>query len=154
MKNRRKVSVLAALTLMVSTMVLFTGCNQIYKKKLIGVWEVKKVSGVDILPPSPVDTKVYAYFTDDGTCGTVVKVEQGAISGIFKGEEAKYEFNNPKLTIKTPEVSFTLDCKFSGKELILKGKTENEEVSIELKKVSSPSLNECKNAKKVPGIGG
>ncbi len=153
MKNRRNVSVLAALTLMVSTMVLFTGCNQIYKKKLIGVWEVEKVSGVD-LPPSPVDAKVYAYFTDDGTCGTVAKVTQGAVSGIFKGEEAKYEFNNPKLTIKIIGESLTLDCKFSGKKLILKGKSENEEVSIELKKVSSPSLNECKNAKKPTGIGG
>lgn len=153
MKNRRNVSVLVVLTLMVSTMVLFTGCNQIYKKKLIGVWEVEKVSGLD-LPPLPVDAKVYAYFTDDGTCGTVVKVTQGAVSGIFKGEEAEYEFNNPKLTIKITGESLTLDCKFSGKELTLRGKIENEEVNIELEKVSSPSLNECKNAKKVPGIGG
>ncbi len=164
MKNRKKIiSVLAVLTLMVSTMVLFTGCNQFYKKKLVGVWEVKKEVDKDgknllaFLALMGTDIKPYAYFTDDGKYGIVVKGKVGIVSGIFKANETNYEFNNPKLTIKSGSTSYTVDCEFSGNKLILKGKIDgNTEGTIELEKASSPSLDECKNARKLPlpNIGG
>lgn len=149
---------------MVSTMVLFTGCNQFYKKKLVGVWEVKKIAdknGNDIsaalLALMGTNIKQYAYFTDDGKYGMVVKGKVGIVSGIFKANETNYEFNNPKLTIKNGSTSYTVDCEFSGNKLILKGKIDgNTEVTVELEKASSPSLDECKNASKLPlpNIGG
>ncbi|UTC62640.1 hypothetical protein E4O05_01650 [Treponema sp. OMZ 787] len=111
MKNRKNiVSLLVVLILMVSTVALFTGCDHIYKQKLVGVWEVKKITVDGKSMEFPLDamgskTHTYVYFTADGKHGRAVKVTGApvpAMEGLFKADdEVDYAIKGNKISIKT-----------------------------------------------------
>ena len=159
MKNRKNfVYVLAVMILMVSTVALFTGCDHIYKQKLVGVWEVKKVSADGLSMEFPMDiigvkTYSYVYFTADGKFGMATKIEGNPISsmnGLFKNNlEEEYTIKGSKITVKKGNTEEVGTFELKGTNLILKTKNDGKEASIEAVKTASPSLDDIKNAKKL-----
>lgn len=156
MKNRKNiVSLLVVLILMVSTVALFTGCDHIYKQKLVGVWEVKKLTADGNSMEFPLEamgskTHNYVYFTADGKYGRAVKVTASlvpAAEGLFKADdEVDYAIKGDKISIKNGSEKITFELK--GKKLTLTGKFDGENSIVQAEKTNSPSLDEIKNAKK------
>lgn len=159
MKYRKNiVFVLVVLILMVSTMILFFGCNHkgdssSNQGSVIGVWKVDLIYEEGSEIGFYFGFTYYIYFTKEGKYGKILEEGWPTQDG-FKymwvhHEKADYTVKNDKIIFKfsdNTEKAYYFYIK--GDRLFIRHKNkEGKNIDHSWKKTSSPSLDEAQNAK-------
>ena len=159
MKNRKNiVFVLVVLILMVSTMILFFGCNHkgdssSNQGSVIGVWKVDLIYEEGSEIGFYFGFTYYIYFTKEGKYGKILEEEWFTQDGFKKiwvhHEKADYTVKDDRIIFKlsdNTEKSYYFYTK--GDTLFIRNKNEEgKNIDHSWKKTSSPSLDEAQNAK-------